>query len=248
MQVWDGSSDSHIVFANDDASNLAVIVENNLIQSSLTRDLGKFSNIDILYSSQLEKFNVDGSIVDLTLSGERKLSTSLLIGSDGPNSKIRQSSMIQTTKWDYDQMAIVATLQLPEGTTNDTAWQRFLPTGPIALLPMTERYSSLVWSVKKKVFKELMALSDEDFVARVNHAFVSENDKDELAAKIEDGLHKFLSLVEQSKILPQLESPNTDVRQLPPKIESVSANSRGAYPLSYLHANNYVQNRVALIG
>lgn len=93
-----------------------------------------------------------------------------------------------------------------------------------------------------------MSLSDDEFVSRVNHAFVSEDDKDELAATIEDSLHKFLGLVEQSKILPQLEDSNTDVRQLPPKIESVAANSRGAYPLSYLHANNYISDRVALIG
>ena len=138
MQVWDGSSDAHIVFANDDASNLAVIVENDLIQASLTRDFDKFANVDIFYANQLEGFSAEDSVVNLTLSGEKKLSTSLLIGSDGHNSKIRQNSRIKISNWDYDQMAIVATLQLPEGIMNNTAWQRFLPTGPIALLPVIE--------------------------------------------------------------------------------------------------------------
>jgi ubiquinone biosynthesis monooxygenase Coq6 len=113
---------------------------------------------------------------------------------------------------------------------------------------MNEKYSSLVWSVKKQVFKELMSLSDEDFVSQVNHAFITEDHKNEIASTIEDNLHKLLNLAQESKLLPQFESSNADVRQLPPKIESVAANTRGSYPLSYLHANNYVSNRVALIG
>lgn len=55
---------------------------------------------------------------------------------------------------------------------NRTAWQRFLSTGPIALLPLNDEYSSLVWSIKTKHGLELVQLDDEKFVHRVNEAFV----------------------------------------------------------------------------
>lgn len=56
---------------------------------------------------------------------------------------------------------------------NETAWQRFLSTGPIALLPLNDEYSSLVWSIKKPLAKELLELSNEEFASRVNNAFVN---------------------------------------------------------------------------
>ncbi len=116
FKVWDASSDAHISFENekDLSSNLAIIVENNLIQASLTNDLNKFKNLDILYSSQLKDFKQKETTVDLTLKDNTIINTSLLIGSDGANSMIRNNSNLNVMKWDYDQVAIVATLKLAE--------------------------------------------------------------------------------------------------------------------------------------
>jgi ubiquinone biosynthesis monooxygenase Coq6 len=71
-------------------------------------------------------------------------------------------------------VAIVATLKLKDAGVNDTAWQRFLSSGPIALLPLNDEYSSLVWSIKKSLAKDVLSLSDEELVAKINHAFVSD--------------------------------------------------------------------------
>ena len=122
-------------------------------------------------------------------------------------------------------MAIVATLKLAQVWTlkislfrvlsnhsiflkkgqNLTAWQRFLSTGPVALLPviifcnwfynylykffflkLTDEYSSLVWSIKKSLAGDLLKMSDEEFVHQVNSAFVKEDFKNELGTKIEN--------------------------------------------------------------
>jgi len=148
-------------------------VENNLIQASLVRDLEKFSNLTVLYEKQLKEFKVqDSGCVEIVLKNDSKLSTNLLIGSDGANSYIRQSAGFNVTKWEYDQVALVATLKLANPGGNETAWQRFLSTGPIALLPLNDEYSSLVWSIKKSLAKDILSLNDEELVARVNHAFV----------------------------------------------------------------------------
>jgi hypothetical protein len=53
-----------------------------------------------------------------------------------------------------------------------------------------------------------MSLSDEDFVSQVNHAFVTQDHKNEIASKIEDNLHKLLNLAQESELLPQFESTN----------------------------------------
>lgn len=91
-----------------------MIVENNLIQASLSRDLDQFPNLNILYNNQLKDFKVQDSKVDIVLKDESTIRTNLLIGSDGPNSYIRNNAGFNVTKWDYDQLAIVATLKLSE--------------------------------------------------------------------------------------------------------------------------------------
>lgn len=74
----------------------------------------------------------------------------------------------------YNQMGVVATLKLAEGFSNNvTAWQRFLPTGPIALLPLSDNLSSMVWSTSVDEAKRLLQLDENAFVAAVNEAFVS---------------------------------------------------------------------------
>lgn len=50
-----------------------------------------------------------------------------------------------------------------------------------------------------------------------------------------------------ANLIPQI-NPLEEVRQLPPRIETVVDKSRGSYPLSFMHANNYIKNRIALIG
>lgn len=74
----------------------------------------------------------------------------------------------------YNQMGVVATLKLGGALANNvTAWQRFLPTGPIALLPLNDKMSSLVWSTTVAEAKRLVQLDEPSFVAALNDAFVS---------------------------------------------------------------------------
>jgi 2-polyprenyl-6-methoxyphenol hydroxylase-like FAD-dependent oxidoreductase len=113
MHVWDGSSDSFISF-NGKEDDLALIVENDLIQASLSHNLHQFENINVLYSSQVKDFNYSHQDVILKLNDGKEINTKLLIGSDGANSFIRNKSNFKVTKWDYDQVAIVATLKLAE--------------------------------------------------------------------------------------------------------------------------------------
>lgn len=72
------------------------------------------------------------------------------VGADGPNSPVRAYAQISSYGWSYPTHAIVATMHHPARpfTPHTTAFQRFLPTGPIAFLPLSPTSSSLVWSTK----------------------------------------------------------------------------------------------------
>ena len=83
FKVWDACSDASISFRHEneiDDTNLAIIVENDLIQASLADKIDKFSNLKVIYSNQLKDFKVNDQSVDLKLSDNISLKTKLLIG------------------------------------------------------------------------------------------------------------------------------------------------------------------------
>jgi len=97
-----------------------------------------------------------------------------LVAADGAMSRIRTLLGFETREWDYGHSAIVATVELERGHQN-TAWQRFLPTGPLAFLPLPgeggRHYCSIVWSVSEHLLDGLLALEAQDFCAELERAF-----------------------------------------------------------------------------
>lgn len=94
------------------------------------------------------------------------------VGADGANSMVRKQMNVNHFSLSYDQMGLIATVELEQCENNFVAWQRFLPNGVIALLPVSDQLSSIVWSTGIKHFKQLMQLNDSDFIDAVNNAFV----------------------------------------------------------------------------
>ncbi|XP_055648735.1 ubiquinone biosynthesis monooxygenase COQ6, mitochondrial isoform X2 [Falco biarmicus] len=177
--------------------------------------------------------------VQIELADGRRLQTKLLIGADGHNSLVRQKAEIKNIEHQYDQSAVVATLHLSEATDNNVAWQRFLPTGPIALLPLSDTASSLVWSTCHEHASELLAMDEESFVDSINSAFWSNVNHSDF---IDTAGAMFRSAI----LL--LTPAGTAVRQLPPSVAKADPESRAMFPLGMGHATEYVQHRVALIG
>ncbi|XP_037097530.1 ubiquinone biosynthesis monooxygenase COQ6, mitochondrial [Syngnathus acus] len=249
MQVWDACSDALITFDKDNLEEvMAYIVENDVVVAALTKQLDSLSeNVKVKYRSKVIKYTwptphqTVRSIpwVQVTLASGETLHTKLLIGADGPNSMVRRELGIPTVKWNYDQSAVVAVLHLSEPTENNVAWQRFLPTGPIAMLPLSDTASSLVWSTSHHLAEELLLLDDECFVDAINSAFWSNENQSEL---VETAGSLFRSAL--ATIMPSAGSP----RQLPPSVASIGPKSRVMFPLGMGHASEYIRHRVALIG
>lgn len=133
---------------------MARLTENLNLQRALLRQLSNTKGIQLLDKTKVSTITQDtkerGSWPLVHLSSGKTLRARLLVGADGPNSPVRSFARIQSYGWSYPTQAIVATMrQTPRlFTPHMTAYQRFLPTGPIAFLPLSPTSSSLVWSTK----------------------------------------------------------------------------------------------------
>lgn len=118
------------------------------------------------------------AFASLHLEGAPAVKAKLVVGSDGGNSKVRQLAQLRTVSWSYKQRGLVATVAT--ATPNTAALQVFLPNGPLALLPVRDGFSNIVWSTTPAQAAELEAMTPENFVTAVNMvstAFLSSKSK-----------------------------------------------------------------------
>ena len=180
MHVWDDANGASIDFdaASEGREALGYIVENNLVQWTLWQALtdagGGFgtsgapsTGISIrgvrrLCPAEVTGFEVREDRVQLQLADGETLSAALLVAADGASSPLRKLAGIGTRGRDYAQRAVVAHVGT-ERPHEQTAWQRFLPSGPLALLPLADGRSSLVWSLPEAEAQRVLTLDDEAF-------------------------------------------------------------------------------------
>jgi 2-octaprenylphenol hydroxylase len=163
MQVWDAGGKGSIHFSAADIGepDLGHIVENRVTQLALWERLSKLSNVTLLCPARVSRLEF-GATPNLWLDDGRSLQARLIVGADGRDSQVRKLAGIGSRGWDYDQHAIVATVR-PQQHHRFTAWQRFMPSGPLALLPILDGRCSIVWSTEPLQAQELMGLEDGDF-------------------------------------------------------------------------------------
>lgn len=168
MQVWDATGRGRIHFdcAEVGAEALGYIVENRLLQHALWQRLEPARNITAIYPARPEAVHFDPQHVVLSLQGGGRLQARLLVAADGADSTLRKLADIQTAGASYRQQAVVAHLST-EKPHRDMARQRFLPDGPLALLPLADGRVSLVWSLEDPRADEIRALDDAQFCAAV---------------------------------------------------------------------------------
>lgn len=190
MTVWDAEGTGEIEF---DASEVGVktlghIVENRAITQALLKQVEQATDIDLICPASLESCQRDdGDRVQVALSNGAGLSTDLLVAADGALSPVRQLLSFSTREWDYGHRAIVTTVEV-ESSHRGTAWQRFLPSGPLAFLPLPDdgdrHFCSIVWSLSEELVDDLLDLDERAFCV-------------ELAAAIEHRLGSVLACSER---------------------------------------------------
>lgn len=207
MEVWDAGGPGRIHFDAADLGEplLGHIVEQRVIQAALHERQQALPEVELICPAAMADYQVSEDQVEVRLESGRCLTAALLVGADGAGSRVRELAGIGLREHDYRQTAVVAVVTT-ERSSAEAARQRFLPTGPLAFLPLHDGRSSIVWSTTPEEAERLCDLPEADFCAELGEAF-------------EHRLGAVLAVGE-----------------------------RGNFPLRRLHAENYVQQRLALVG
>jgi len=172
MHVWDATGSGSIDFDNADIgeANLGHIIENRVILAALLERMAEFGNVELLCPTRVASLVRHADSAVLTLEDGRQLSARLVVGADGANSWVREQAGITTTGWPYEQTAVVATIKTSKHH-RDTCWQRFMPSGPLAFLPLPQGLSSIVWSTSPERAVELVEMPESQFLDELQQAF-----------------------------------------------------------------------------
>lgn len=172
MQVWDSGSGARLAFdaADSGASELGWIVENRLIQHTLWTALQNENGVSLRCPARVVDTDDDGDTRTLRLDDDSRLVARLVVAADGAASPLRQLLQIGASGHVYDQHALVAHVRT-ERPHEDTAWQRFLPGGTLAFLPLADGRCSIVWSLPPDECRRLREIDETTFLQELGCAF-----------------------------------------------------------------------------
>jgi 2-octaprenyl-3-methyl-6-methoxy-1,4-benzoquinol hydroxylase len=173
MRVWEGAGDVEFRSEDIDEPALGYIVENRIIQLALLDRLRAFPNVELVCPAKTRRIDYAASGSSVELDDGRVLSGRLLVAADGGTSRVRQAAGLGVSGWDYEQHALVLTVDTAYGQ-QDITWQRFTPTGPQAFLPLDGPHASLVWYQAPEEVKRLKTLPDDELLRALRHAFPAE--------------------------------------------------------------------------
>ena len=182
MKVWDYEGTGQISFCAEDLSknvssepeeNLGHILENSILIEALHKKINQSS---VALEKHIPDRVVDLQYADtgeanLTLESGLQISADLVCAVDGANSLLREWAELPTRTWSCQQRALVCVVK-HSSSHQQTAWQAFLPSGPLAFLPLAHpegaNYCAIVWSIDLDKVERIEQLSDEDFIAEIN--------------------------------------------------------------------------------
>lgn len=172
MQVWDATGSGVIRFeaAEMGEPDLGHIVENRVLQLALLDTVKSYPSVELLCPARLSSFELTQQQIQVTLTDGRQLSSQLLVGADGAQSVVRSLAELPYEVLDYAQKAVVCTAytSLPH---LETAWQRFLPKGPVAFLPLPHSQAcSIVWTLPSDQADAALLWDEERFQRELGQA------------------------------------------------------------------------------
>jgi len=172
MRIWDDQNVGGIRFEAGEVGldALGYIVENSVLRDAMLEALADANNVTIHCPVEAISCTWKQGSVQLKLSNGGVYQAALAVAADGGNSWLRGQAGISVRSRDFRQRGIVTTVR-PQLPHHGTAFQRFQPSGPLAMLPLSGGLCSLVWSVNNGKANRLMKMNDEAFLGTLNLAF-----------------------------------------------------------------------------
>ena len=178
MRVWDAAGGDELRFDADAfaVKQLGWIIEHALLQDRLWAALRR-SNVTVRCPARVVALEQNEDSATLELDDGLRVEARIAIAADGGRSTLRELAGIGMGTEDYGQRGVVAYVAT-ERPHEDTAWQRFLPTGPLAFLPCAatadaQNVSSIVWTLPDAEAARVVALDDAAFAEEITRAFAS---------------------------------------------------------------------------
>ena len=164
---------AHLYASEAGYSELGHVVIARSLGQAIHKQMLSFENVQLLCPAELKHFQQTDDVMQIEIvnSGKNETFTAgLLVGADGNRSLVRRIAGINSQEYDFKQTAIVAnvTTQQPN---NATAYERFTSHGPIALLPIGNKRSVLVFTVNTDDTEHCLLMSDKQFIDKVEKEF-----------------------------------------------------------------------------
>lgn len=149
------------------------VVEARVFGAVMAATLPQLENVDFLCPvslTSIEQGEDDCVLETCGEAGAETIRAKLLVGADGAESFVRESLGIESERHDYGQSAVICNVT-PEQAHRGRAFELFTPSGPMAVMPHVEERCGLIWCVPTAGVKQLMELSEAEFMRQANARF-----------------------------------------------------------------------------
>ena len=169
IKVWDQEGTGFIDFNAKEAQlpNLGYIVREGEIQKNLVQKFSE-NKVESFWGETVQRVNFSSDEIFCETDKQTHIAK-MIVGCDGMNSKIRELSEINYRSWSYNQTAVVANFKT--SINESCIKQTFTSVGPLALLPINDKESTMIWSIDDDVSYKFLAMSDEEFTSEVVNKF-----------------------------------------------------------------------------
>jgi 2-octaprenyl-6-methoxyphenol hydroxylase len=171
ISLSDGDYQQTVKFEQKDlkAEHLGYVAQHNIVLTALQNYIAECSNISWLCPAEVINVQTNNffSTVEVKVDGEKQLiKTKLVVGADGARSHIRHLAGIKTRGWKYWQSCVAFTIE-HTAAENNTAFERFWPSGPMGVLPLPGNRCQIVWTHPHAEAKALQELDETAFLAKL---------------------------------------------------------------------------------
>jgi len=150
--------------------HLGYVAQHNIVLSTLQEHLADCANVSWICPGKVVNVISEAtlSIIEVDLENSRQfIKTKLVVGADGARSQIRSLAEIKTRGWKYWQSCIAFTIK-HTAAENNTAFERFWPSGPMGILPLPNNHCQIVWTHPHAEAKALSETDVETFLAKLD--------------------------------------------------------------------------------